>query len=265
MYRILAVAVSLLVLISGLQGQTNLSPQSTTTGSSQALTLAAQSLQALTGGNAVSDATLFGNATQLNADTNAGSITLKARGYSQARLDATALHDVKSLDSNGVGQGQWIGAEGTAHVAALHNTWTDAAWFFPALSSLSATTRPDLVTTYVGLETLNNRSVQHVRFFRNIVGQTPTIATQIAQLSTVDIYLDATSLLPTAIRFQTHPDNDFSVNFPVEVDYSDYRNVNGVQVPFRIQKYVNSNLTFDVAVSSVSINTGLTDSDFSIQ
>src|SRR5579864_1426325 len=117
MYRIPAVAVSLL-LISTLQAQTALSTQSGTTSSSQALTLAAQSLQALTGGNAVTDATLFGTANQLNGVANAGTVTLKARGYSQARLDGGALHEIRSLDANGVGQGQWIGADASAHPAA---------------------------------------------------------------------------------------------------------------------------------------------------
>jgi hypothetical protein len=66
-----------------------------------------------------------------------------------------------------------------------------------------------------------------------------------------------------AITFNAHPDNDASANLPVEVDFSNYQTVNGVQVPFRIQWLLNGSVLFDLTIQSATVNSGLTQSVFS--
>jgi hypothetical protein len=85
------------------------------------------------------------------------------------------------------------------------------------------------------------------------------------QFSTTDFYLDAGTLLPVAVSFQSHPDGDAGSNIAVEIDFSNYQPSNGIQVPFRIQKLVQGSLTLDFTVSSVVLNSGLPDSLFAIQ
>ena len=81
----------------------------------------------------------------------------------------------------------------------------------------------------------------------------------------MDFYLDATSLLPVAIKFNTHPDDDANTNIPVEVDFSSYQAVNGAQIPFHIQKFSQGTLMLDVTVTSVAVNSGVADSAFMVQ
>ena len=52
---------------------------------------------------------------------------------------------------------------------------------------------------------------------------------------------------------------------PVEVRYSDYRQVNGVSVPFHVQRYLNNGLVLDFVASQATINSGLSDAVFSVQ
>ena len=85
------------------------------------------------------------------------------------------------------------------------------------------------------------------------------------QLSTTEFYLDATSLLPVAITFSVHPDDDAGANIPAEVRFSSYQVTNGVVVPLRVQKYLDGGLVLDIMVSTVSLNSGLADSTFNIQ
>ena len=79
-----------------------------------------------------------------------------------------------------------------------------------------------------------------------------------ARLSQTEIFLDAATHLPRSIFYNTHPDNNDLLDIPVELQFSDYRSVNGAQIPFHIQKSVNGSLTLDLQFQSVALNTGLT-------
>jgi hypothetical protein len=163
---------------------------------------------------------------------------------------------------NGAPQGQWLAPSGSYNNMAMHNCLTDAAWFFPALTVLSQTSNPNLSITYVGLETKNGISVQHLHFAFISAAQAAGPAHPLATLGATDVYLDATSLLPVVFAFNAHADNNALINIPVEVDFSNYQAVNGVQVPFRVQKFLNGSLFLDMTIQSAIVNSGLTDSAF---
>lgn len=264
MSRIPAVAFLLLLFVSTLPSQT-LTPA--TTSDPQALTASSQAMLALTGGSAVSDVTLNGTATEIAGPSSQnGLATLEARGFEEQRYDNQASQTrVVRNAIGGAPQAAWSGADAVSHPIPLHNTWADAAWFYPALGYLSVSAQPNILAKYVGLEQRNGASVQHLRFQRILSNGSPKALASIQQLSTVEIYLDATSYLPLAASYNLHPDDDPSTNVPIEIDLSDYCNVNGVQVPFHIQRYMQGGLVLDFVVSSATINSGLTDSNFSIQ
>jgi hypothetical protein len=66
--------------------------------------------------------------------------------------------------------------------------------------------------------------------------------------------LDTVTLLPAVLTYSLHPDNGAQFEIAVEVHYSDYRAVNGVHIPFLIQRYVNGSLQLEIRVSSAEIN-----------
>src|SRR4029077_15135321 len=111
---------------------------------------------------------------------------------------------------------------------------------------LSQLSNPNLLVTYIGNETRDGSNVQHLHF----VTQNPAISGFFSQLGAEDVYLNASSNLPVAITFNAHPDNNALTNLPVEIDLSNYQSVNGVQVPFRIQKLFNGSVLFDLTIQS---------------
>lgn len=153
--------------------------------------MATQALTALTGTTQVNDVTLTGTGTRTaGPDVESGSVSLKALGTQQARLDlsvaSSTRSEIRNLDSNGLSQGFWIGLDGTVNSMANHNCVTDAAWFFPALSILSQLANPNLVVTYIGNETRGGVSVQHLHF----VVQNPVATGIFQQLSAEDVTLE---------------------------------------------------------------------------
>jgi hypothetical protein len=246
------------------------SAQQTSTAVAQnptAVTLAAKSIALLSGTVQIADITLTGTATRIaGSDTGSGTATLKALGTSSSRMDLSLSDGTFSeirTSPNGTPQGQWLAPNSSYDNMATHNCLTDAAWFFPALTVLSQTSNQSLSIAYVGQQTKNGISVQHLQFAFSSGTQIPGIGDPLLTLSSTDVYLNSSSLVPVAFVFNTHPDNNALLNIPVEVDFSNYQAVNGVQVPFHIQRFVNGSLFLDITVQSASVNSGLTVSAFS--
>jgi len=253
------------------------------TSDKKALAIAAQSMAVLTGRNPVTDMTLQGNATwRVGPKKETGSVTLMARGVRQSRVDLNMSSFQRSDivdNSTGVPQGTWILNGGETKHYTPHNSLADPVWFYAGLSSLAAgISEPSVILSYVGSETRGNRSVQHLRAYmaskkrgKGFIQSLPRTYAYLAtpssmqRLSTEDFYLDSGSFLPVAITFNTHPDNDPSTDIRIEIDFSNYQAVNGVRLPFHIQRLVQGGLTLDVQVTNAVVNSGLSDALFAIR
>jgi hypothetical protein len=234
--------------------------------SPQAVAFAAQAMAALSPTTQVSDITLTGTATRtVGSEVESGSITLKALGNPDSRLDLVETSGTRSEirnNSTSVPQGSWITPDGVSHAMAYHNMLTDAAWFVPQLTVLSQLSNPNLIVSYVGAETRAGAAVQHLHFAVQSATVDPTGLLQ--GLGAEDVYLDASTYLPVALTFNAHPDNDAGTNISVEIDFSNYQQVNGVQIPFHVQKFLNGPLFLDVTVQSAVVNSGIPPSVFSV-
>jgi hypothetical protein len=232
-------------------------------GDGKAVALATQSLAALTGKSAIADVTLTGSV-ELNG-TDAGTGVLKALGTEESRIDlttssgaSTELRDAQS----GSPRGQWGSGAQNAKAIPLQNCQTDAVWFFPALTSLGGRGNRNL--KYLGQETHNDVTVEHVRSYLLDAKLPRDVGSRVETLTAVDFYLDAATLLPIALSFNVHPNDDNNVDLLTEIQFSNYQNINGVMVPMKIQKYLQGNLLLDFTVSNVALNTDLSMTDFAV-
>jgi hypothetical protein len=195
-------------------------------------------------------------------DRDTATVTLIASGETESRVNILlaggSRTEVRSSLDGGP-EGQWTNADGKHGLFASHNCWTDAVWFFPALSSLGNFANSASVFSYVGKETWNGLSVHHLRVYSSSVA-----LKDLAPLSTMDFYLDPGSFLPLGISFKTHSDTDMRNDIFTEILFADYRSVNGVQVPFRIQRHLGGQV-LDLTVTGVNFNSGVSDSTFSIR
>jgi hypothetical protein len=223
----------------------------------QSASIVAQETAVLCPQGPITDVLLTGTASwSMSSDNQTGQVTLKARARGQSRIDLALgngsrseirINDPLSPQYETLANGQWT-------TRAVHNSWVDANWFFPALSAL--------VVGPGNSFGLGSTSAYQVYSQFQTTNQKPAINSQIQTLSTVLYDLDSTSQLPAAVHFFTHPDENMLANIPVDVVFSNYQLVSGVQVPFRIQRYFNGTLQLDITLSSVTVNPGLTDSDF---
>jgi len=164
----------------------------------QALALIASSLKALAGGVAVNDVILQATASYAaGSDQESGTAALTARGNGQGLVQLNLSAGSRQEIRNGVA-GAWSGPDSAAHSMATHNCWTDASWFFPALTLEATAADPQTSVSYLGTDTSKGRPLLHLQVTRAPAGQSASVAALILRLSTMDIYFDPQSFLPSS-------------------------------------------------------------------
>lgn len=234
---------------------------------SQAIAYAAQAFAALAGSTTITDVTLMGSVTwTAGAQVESGTATLSASGTGESRIELSLVGGTRTEirdASTGAPAGKWISPTGKSGKISFHNCLTDAAWFFPALSSLSQAANPKFNFSYIGLEDHNGVPSQHILSYQ--VAPPGLKNSPSPTLSKMDFYLDPTSYLPVATAFNAHTDRDMNTNVPVEIRFGNYQTIDGHSVPFHIQQLLNGTVLLDINITSVSFNTGLTSTLFGLQ
>lgn len=252
----------------------------------RALTALSAAVKALTGDASVTDVTITGTVARISgADNESGQATLIAtiQGDSRAEFDfasgnRTEVRNHSALPPSGrsfpagaspapaVAQtiGEWTDSGGS-HLMAPHNVLTDGRWFCPIFPIVTFTTSQAYLIAYVGPETQFGESVLHLTVTMSLPNGPSNYMALMQHLSQIEIYLDSTTQLPVLFSFTVHPDDDASIDVPVLIRLSDYRDVNGVQVPFHVERYRNQILDLDLHYTTVSLNTGVGTAPFQIQ
>jgi len=226
-----------------------------------AAALLQQSLVVQIGNIQISDVILIGTARRIaGSDDESGTVTLKVLSSTAARLDFNFPSGPRSefrLPRQDNPTGGWSGPDGIVHLIANHNLISDWAWF-PVFTLAASSRDSNYAVTIIGSETRNGQSVIHLSVSQQFPSLSSDTAILMSHLSQTDIFLDATTRLPRSILYNTHPDNNDLLDIPVELQFSDYRAVNGAQIPFHIQKFFNNSLAFDLQFQNAALNTGLT-------
>lgn len=234
------------------------------TSSPNAAALASQALQAVAGTTTLSDITIQATANYTaGSDQESGTATLVALGNA-ASLVTLNLSDGQHREIREGIAGAWVGPDGTPHAMLSHNNFVDASWFYPAFTLAALTSDPTLGLSLVGQEVHAGQTVFHLVASRAVSRKDPNIVALIQRLSTMHLYLDAATLLPAAFAFNIHPDTDTGIDIAVEIRFAGYQSFSGVQVPTHIQKYLQNSLLVDLAVTNVTINSGVPASLFAL-
>lgn len=228
-----------------------------TAGAAPASTAAPSSQIALGSSAALVDVQLTGTATwTMGGDKETGTVVLKARRDGRSRMDVQfegkRLVEVRVNDPR---EPHVYLYDGSAwKESAVHNSWNDANWFFPAFTTAAIPIERGVAVTDTSQTSIRTQFV--------IAGQKPDMAKLIQLLSVTDFQIDSSTHQIVSIRWLAHSANDVYVSIPYEVQLSDYRDVSGTKVPYRIQRYFNGELQLDVTILSVALNPGLPAGDF---
>jgi hypothetical protein len=200
-----------------------------------------------------------------------GTISLKAHSQGSSEVDMRWPdgHNVMEV-RNGEGINPWrtwTAEDGGAKKSSLKDTrLPHPAWFFPSFILLSGLGSPDYWFSDLGAQTWEGKNVEHIAIWQRLpvaIAATANAARQ-QQIQT-DVYLDSATLLPVSMIFNVRidptlpneifvPTTTTSGNATVQVDYSDYRTVEGAQVPFQIRISNGSVPMLNIQVSSVTVN-----------
>ena len=228
----------------------------------QASSIVQSATTAQFGSTTITDVQLNGTVISHFGKTDQGTITLQAdtAGHSKVALNLGA--GSRSEYSSGHSEAAactWTGADSQVHPVADHNCMTDGAWFLPLLSLPNAQQDPQATLTYSGTEQKNGATAEHLVTAKAIptTDKTPAKTKALSQsLAKQNLFIDSTTSLPVALTFNVHPDNDAGRDIPVEIRFSDYRDVNGVKVPFHIEKSMNGSTVLEINVETATFNTG---------
>jgi hypothetical protein len=183
---------------------------------------------------------------------------LEATTSGNSRVDLT-LPASSRLEIRSGAAGVWAGENRQTHSMATHNCMTPPQWFSPHLFLQNAAQNSAYSVTYVGAEVRNGEQVQHLAIqLTNLLGG----GALTAHLSSVDVYLDAATYLPSSFVFSQHPDENALYNLPVEVQFSGYQAGRGINYPSQIVKLYQGTVLLDLSVSSIAVNPTIPDSDF---
>jgi outer membrane lipoprotein-sorting protein len=140
---------------------------------------------------------------------------------------------------------------------------TDQCPDFPLPLLLSALNNPDESLSYIGQETLNGESVQHVQVWDSFTSQ-PYLQ-KLAPFSQEDIWFDSSSGLPVKLSYFRRAGGGSVPSIPVAVFFSNYTNINGVLYPFQINKSFNGTPSQTITIQNVTFNNGLTAAQFPVE
>jgi hypothetical protein len=189
-----------------------------------------------------------------------GTVTVMGRGTAQFRLDATLSNGVRTWAVSG-GNGFISEINGTTHMIVSHNTFNLGSLTLPLTYLCFALNNTSTSIAYIGLETINGEQVQHIQT-QTIFGPSVDPLGMLWALSKRDFFIDASTFYVASTLDMNHPDNSWAVNYPHVMQYSNYRSVSGILVPFAISETNSGQTSYTIQLSQVSFNSGLQDSNF---
>jgi hypothetical protein len=207
-------------------------------------------------GRAVHSVTLTATAHWIaGSDNETGHATLTANAdgsfTAQLQLSQSARKEAQTSFSSGK-TCTWAGTDGVVHATAAQNCMGTLSWFLPQVQ-LFGGQQPSAVS--ITIMSGPNQSFIDLRQQRTTESAlNPQLTTLMAHLGTTDLYLDPVTYLPAILSYNLHPDKNAAADIPVQITFTDYQAVNGVSIPFRIQRYINGVLNLDLTVTEAFVN-----------
>ena len=214
-----------------------------------------RTLAVTTGGQRIQSAIIAGNITIFGIAANTGStFSFSAYNNGETQLSIGTGAGESRTVSGGVPSGTGIGPGGVTYPVNSQNPMNISAWFFPALDIDSRLVAKEYAKTYVGRETKDGHTVNHIQMWEQANGATATAASGVKAVSLEDIYVDEMSHLPVVVAFSLHLAGGPSPTVPVEIHFSDYQTVQNCPVARNIQVDVLGVPFWSIQFSSVTLS-----------
>ena len=213
------------------------------------------------GGSVPSDSTANGTVTTVaGSRTESGSAIILTRGVNQTSEQIQTPHGFTLVYSKGQAS-QLINSVTTP--LSFELAASSRSLSFPLPQIAAVLNNPDSGYLYVGLESLNGLQVHHLRYWNSF--NTQPRFQFLAEFTLMDIWVDAVSSLPQRMSQIQRAGRGSEPRIQLDTYLSNYQKVSGVLYPFSVQKSVNGSPWLTITITSVTLNTGLTDASFPVQ
>ncbi len=232
----------------------------------QALAVAKAAFTAMGGVQAIAgyqDSLASGTVTIYTGGTPVSyTITIKSKGLRETRVE---LQMTKGTNVRIVSQGQGaiVRPDGSIKNLYSNNTFHEHVNHVPVLSVLAEYANGNVNLLYKGTAQLQGQAenVIEIDFLPNLaIGVAPTFAS----MSRTLFFVNQTTGLVDKVQRTTFYEGNQNNTFNEETYFADYRSVNGLLVPYRQQVFIDGQLDTDLTFTSVTLNVGFPDSDFTI-
>lgn len=187
-----------------------------------------------------------------------GHVILQGRGIGQFRLEANLPRGVRSWAINN-GTGALKETDGQKTPIPSHNTINFGNLTFPSMTLLNVLRDPSISVTYLGPETREAGPAHHIRSRKTFDFDPNGVR---SKLTTRDFWIDFATLHVIQILDSVHPKDNSIEEYPHEVQFSDYRAVSGMIVPFSIVELYSGQRVSAIDLTEVTFDHGLQDADF---
>ena len=136
-----------------------------------------------------------------------------------------------------------------------HVAYAAVPFHLPMVVLLRELNNPQCSIQLVGTTQQTGRAVFHIR--TQIVGN--PIETE---LSVHDWYLDSSTGLPVRVEYPTPSSVDMRDHKTASVDFSNFKTINGINVPFTLVASEDGSTVSTVSISSVNFNASVSATDF---
>jgi hypothetical protein len=237
--------------------------QSTPAQSNSALAAFAQMLAA-TGWNPQrlpSDAVATGTITRYRGDTqDTIAYTLKVKGFDEMRVELQGAVSATTIVNGG--QAAANNSRGTMAIAS-HSAYSMRAMALPFFTSLMNSFDPSVSIQTAGTESVNGQSAQRIEIVPQPVPGDPMSPLR-CRARRMTVWISTVTGLPVQIAYARIADNNPTAVATRIRQFSDWRIVNGMAVPFHQEEFFQKEHLYSLQLDSVSFNAGLSDSDFTV-
>ncbi|QNI35462.1 hypothetical protein [Edaphobacter albus] len=187
-------------------------------------------------------------------DSGPAKLTANVNGENKAEFDLSNGTRIESQSAIAEDRTcTWSGKDGVEHDVSVANCWTATIWFLPQLA-LQGSGQPSMLS----VQSIDETHLRHqVTFNSKVASSRPVVAdlySRMQKWSQTDLTLDPATALPSSLKYTIHPDQNSFANIQVEVRYSKYQNVSGVEIPMHIERYINGSLQLSIDIDSAVIS-----------
>jgi hypothetical protein len=188
-------------------------------------------------------------------------IIMKLRGDGQYSYSENGIvHSVVNGPAGAV-----AGLDGKMHRMPAHSALSNGYLFLPMSSTLLDWEGSAVDIDFLGQSTINGENCIGIQIAARHPDSDDDPLARVRRLTArLTLWISATRLVPTRADYYRLAADNQTATLRETALFSDYRNVNGMAVPFQQEISIEGQLVYTYQFTAINFNNGLSDTDFNV-